>query len=46
MLRSAALLREQQGRPADASALWTEAAELYAEAGIDAGVAECRRRSG
>ncbi len=46
MLRSAALLRDLQGRLADAGALWAEAAELYAKAGIEAGVAECRGHLG
>ena len=46
MLRSAALHRELDGRRAEAAALWSEAGQLYALAGIEAGVAECRRRAG
>ena len=46
MLRSAALHRELDGRPAEAAAFWSEAGRLYGAAGIEAGVAECRRRVG
>jgi tetratricopeptide (TPR) repeat protein len=46
MLRSAALHRELDGRPAEAAAFWSEAGRLYGAAGIEAGVAECRRHAG
>jgi len=42
--RSKALLRERQGENAAAAQLWTDARELYAASGIDAGVMESDRR--
>lgn len=46
MLRSTALHRTLEGRSAEAAALWSEAGQLYGAAGIEAGVAECRRHVG
>ena len=43
-LRPLALIREAEGRKEDAVALWTEAAALYAAAGVESGVEESRRR--
>lgn len=40
-IRPLALLREAQGRNAEARPLWEEARELYAEEGVQAGVEEC-----
>jgi tetratricopeptide (TPR) repeat protein len=42
-LRPAALLKERQGDPDAARALWSEAKTLYAAAGIQQGVDECDR---
>lgn len=41
-LRPAALALDLLGRKAEARLLWLEACDLYAAAGIEAGVAECR----
>ena len=38
------MLREAQGRRTPARAAWREAARLYAEAGIQAGVSESEMR--
>lgn len=43
-LRPLALIREAEGRKADAAALWKEAASLYAAAGVASGVEESRSR--
>ena len=43
-LRLTALALDDLGRGEAATALWTEARDRYAEAGIAAGVAECDRR--
>jgi tetratricopeptide (TPR) repeat protein len=43
-LRSLALLLESTGSRAGASSLWREARQLYAAAGVDAGVQECDAR--
>lgn len=42
--RGFALLEEQRGRAAEATALWQQAVELYKQTGIDAGVAEGEKR--
>ena len=42
-LRPMAILRERHG---DAAALWREVRDLYAQAGVEAGVAEASRRLG
>lgn len=44
-LRPMALLKEAAGDKAAAYDLWCEAGDLYAVAGIDAGVEECARRA-
>lgn len=41
-LRPLALIREAEGRTAEAAALWEEAATLYAAAGVESGVRESR----
>jgi tetratricopeptide (TPR) repeat protein len=43
LLRPLALLREAQDRPEEARRFWQEARELYARAGVGAGVDECTR---
>ena len=43
-LRPLALIREAEGRSAEAAALWKEAAGLYAAAGVESGVRESRSR--
>ena len=43
-LRPLALIREAEGRKADAVGLWKEAASLYAAAGVESGVEESRSR--
>jgi len=45
-LRIAALVEEVAGKNEVATDLWSEAADLYAECGVEAGVAEARRRRG
>jgi tetratricopeptide (TPR) repeat protein len=44
LLRPLAMLKETIGEPEAAARAWAEAGALYAEAGVDAGVAECARR--
>jgi tetratricopeptide (TPR) repeat protein len=44
-LRPMALLKEAAGDKATAYDLWAEAHDLYAKAGIDAGVEECARHA-
>jgi tetratricopeptide (TPR) repeat protein len=43
-LRPLALIRETEGRRAEAAALWKEASSLYAAAGVESGVEESRTR--
>ncbi|MFA4892602.1 hypothetical protein [Brevundimonas sp.] len=43
-LRLSALALDALRRPAPAEAAWTAARDLYADAGVAAGVAECERR--
>ncbi|MFN3668041.1 MAG: hypothetical protein ACK4VY_01915 [Brevundimonas sp.] len=43
-LRLTALALDALGRPVPAAAAWTAARDLYADAGIAAGVTECERR--
>lgn len=43
-LRPLALVREAEGRSREAAELWREAERLYADAGVESGVEECRRR--
>jgi tetratricopeptide (TPR) repeat protein len=42
--RGMAVLKDEIGERGIARALWEEASRLYALAGVDAGVAECRKR--
>ena len=44
-LRVAALVAEAEQRTVEARLYWTQAAELYAEAGVEDGVAEAKRRA-
>lgn len=43
-LRVAALVAEAEQRTVEARLYWTQAAELYAEAGVEDGAAEAKRR--
>ncbi|HKR64534.1 MAG TPA: hypothetical protein VJZ00_12450 [Thermoanaerobaculia bacterium] len=45
-VRPFAILRGLQGAEEESRQLWTEARDLYAECGIEAGVAEATRRLG
>ena len=45
-IRGFALLREDEEDPEQAACLWREAAKLYELTGVDAGVAESKRRIG
>lgn len=44
-IRSFAVLKEEAGEHDGAQLLWSEARELYAAEHVDAGVAECEKRS-